>query len=616
MHKLLERQLRKSGLELTSTPDDYSAWAEFLVRIEQVITSTDQRRYLLERSIQVSSDEMQALHLKVQKTNDELNEQNLLLRKRNSEMTALNQLGFALQACKNISEVTKVIEEILPVLFPETTGQFTVFDSAAKHFEIIAAWGDNPNELTASSLTQNNCLALSSPSPHFRISEDSKEICDHLPKIGTDGFACVPLFSQGLPLGSVHIQWSGDCFGYKDNPAEFEAFQALFLVVTKSISLTTSNLFLQKSVGEREGHLLEAERDLKEVLYAVAGLEGRYTGFLAGKYRLGAVIGQGGMGEVYAATCGESGDQAAVKLIRFDSSGDLTHLSRFLREGEIGMNLNVSNVVRVFELGNVVQFGEEGQLMHPIPYIVMELLIGEDLRVLLRRERKLSLARCVKVCQQVATGIAAAHRAGIVHRDLKPQNLFLHQDGIKSDGEWKVLDFGVSTLGAGSGTLTQGAIVGTPAYMAPEQARSEEVDNQCDVYSLGAVLYRALTGTPPFSGASPAQILYEVEYRVPTRPSQVLRGIPPGVDAVLAIALAKSRADRFESMDQLSEAFSEAAAGELSLRWKKKAALILSRHPWGKQIHSLPYNLQIPQAKMNCDQETIVLDRKIKTEDI
>jgi serine/threonine-protein kinase len=168
----------------------------------------------------------------------------------------------------------------------------------------------------------------------------------------------------------------------------------------------------------------------------------------------------------------------------------------------------------------------------------------------------------------------------------------------------KVLDFGVSTLIGASGTLTQGAIIGTPAYMAPEQARSEEVDARCDVYALGAVIYRALTGVAPFRAATPAKILYDVEYRVPTRPSQLLPSLPSAVDAALGIALAKSRADRFDSTTEFGEAFAEAAAGRLSFRWESRADHVRSRYPWGARIHPVSSDERIASELVKPDTET------------
>lgn len=362
------------------------------------------------------------------------------------------------------------------------------------------------------------------------------------------------------------------------------------------VKAVTQATAAQRLAGQREGQLFEAERDLEAVLHAGAGGEGRYTGFWAGPYTLEAVIGRGAMGEVYGATDPTSGARAAVKVIHFAVLGNPLCRQRFLREGEIGADLNVPNVVRVFGVG---------QLTPEVPYIAMELLVGEDLRKMLRRDRQLRLSQCVDLCAQAAAGIDAAHRAGIVHRDVKPQNLFFHRDPSQLNAIWKVLDFGVSTLTNASGTLTQGTVVGTPAYMAPEQARAEEVDHRCDVYSLGAVLYRSLTGTAPFWGATPARILYEVEYRMPVRPSELVASLPRALDAVLGIALAKSRDDRFDSALELSEAFSEAAQQRLSPRWENQAASNLTRHPWGAQLHPDRAEREVSPAGTNPTHATV-----------
>ena len=366
------------------------------------------------------------------------------------------------------------------------------------------------------------------------------------------------------------------------------------------VKAVTQAVTAQRLAGEREGQLFEAERDLEAVLHAGAGLKGRYSGFAAGAYTLGAVIGRGAMGEVYSARDTDTGERAAVKLIHFDVIGDQLHRQRFLREGEIGANLNVPNIVRVFS---------SGQVTAEVPYIAMELLSGDDLRALLRKERRLNLSQCTDLCLQVGAGLDAAHRAGIVHRDIKPQNLFLHQDPSSLDGVWKVLDFGVSMLIGAGGTLTQGAIVGTPAYMAPEQARSNQVDHRCDIYGLGAVLYRAVTGVAPFWGATPARILYDVEYRMPERPSQLVPSLPRELDSVLGIALAKSREDRFDSTKELSEAFSAAVTRNLGQHWEDRASAILGRHPWGAQIHPKDTQDSSPSLAPPISQKTVASER-------
>ena len=333
----------------------------------------------------------------------------------------------------------------------------------------------------------------------------------------------------------------------------------------------------QRLAGEREGQLLEAERELEAVLHGGAGVPGRYTGYTAGSHKLGPIIGRGAMGEVYAARHGDTNQRVAVKIIRWDGLDDPDRRERFLREGRIGGDLNVPNVTRVFEVGEIDEH---------TPYIAMEMLIGEDLRARLRKERRLSLDVCRDLCRHISLGIQAAHSAGVVHRDIKPQNIFCHQATEEDSQIWKILDFGVSKLLGANGTLTQGGIIGTPSYMAPEQARSEDVDHRCDIYGLGAVLYRALTGTAPFSGESPSKILYDVVYRIAERPSRLNPELPREVDAVLSIALAKSRANRFDSISELSLAFTEAVEGRISPGLKKRANKIHRRHPWGSRLTS------------------------------
>jgi len=144
---------------------------------------------------------------------------------------------------------------------------------------------------------------------------------------------------------------------------------------------------------------------------------------------------------------------------------------------------------------------------------------------------------------------------------------------------WKILDFGVSKTG-GSGTLTKGHVVGTPAYMAPEQARGESVDHRADVYSLAAILYRAITGHPAFTGKDVPTTLYEVVYRIPTQPS-VLAQLPFDVDRVLAIGLAKRPDDRFDTALELARWFAAAAVDALDPEQRRRGDDVIARYPWG-----------------------------------
>jgi serine/threonine-protein kinase len=321
--------------------------------------------------------------------------------------------------------------------------------------------------------------------------------------------------------------------------------------------------------NEREAQLAEANQNLEHALRIGAGREGRWTGTLAGEWQLAQVIGRGAMGEIYSARHRASGAPAAVKLLNETAATNDKILERFVREGEIAGSLDVPNIVRVHEMGRI-----DGK----VPYIAMELLEGEDLARILRRRRVLPGNELDALVSQVARGLDVAHAAGIIHRDLKPHNLF------DARGVWKILDFGISTLASSTGTLTQAAVVGTPGYMSPEQARSQPVDLRCDVFSLGAVIYRAVTGRLPFIGNDTPQILFDVVYRMPQRPSEIAVGVSSDIDVVLAIAMAKRADDRFASAGELAEALSAAFRGQVDPALRQRATTILRQHPWGRAI--------------------------------
>jgi serine/threonine-protein kinase len=211
----------------------------------------------------------------------------------------------------------------------------------------------------------------------------------------------------------------------------------------------------------------------------------------------------------------------------------------------------------------------------------MELLAGTDLASLLRRRRRLPGREVIDLLRQIGRGLDAAHRLGVVHRDLKPQNLFLADT---AEGQvWKLLDFGVSRLVGADSSLTRGQAVGTPSYMSPEQARGRDVDHRADLFALGVVAYRALTGRPPFSGREVPQILYSVVHAMPPRPSEVA-DLSPAVDDVLAVAMAKRPADRFDTAAELAEALEAALAGRVALALQARADRLTLRWPWGRDV--------------------------------
>jgi len=322
-----------------------------------------------------------------------------------------------------------------------------------------------------------------------------------------------------------------------------------------------------RAIAQREALLAEARAEMEEV--AQIGGPGRYTEHVVGSYRLGVVIGRGAMGEVYEASHVDTGAIAAAKLLNPRSLAEQSHLERFLRELEIAASLDVPNVVKVLEIPTE---------RVPVPYLIMERLRGASLADILRDEPVQKPRAIAAIVREVGRGIRAAHRAGIVHRDLKPHNLFRHEPPSERP-IWKVLDFGVSKLMDQSGTLTQGAIVGTPGYMAPEQARGETANERSDLYGLGAICYRAITGRPLFSGMEVPVLLHAVVYDMPARPSSIAR-LSSVFDDVLAVALAKAPEQRFGDPDELADALDAAAEDRISDELRARAHRLYRDYPW------------------------------------
>jgi serine/threonine-protein kinase len=321
------------------------------------------------------------------------------------------------------------------------------------------------------------------------------------------------------------------------------------------------------AAAQKDALLHEARADLDRALAIDA--PGRFTDHTFGEYRLGNVIGRGGMGEVYEAFHVDTGDAAAVKLLAVRELGNPQSVERFLREVRAVRGLSSQHVVSVLAASSATD---------DIPYLVMERLRGNDLAHHLR-SGKLTLAALDEMLEQVGAAVEEAWSKGIVHRDLKPQNLFLVED--RGRPHWKVLDFGVAALEDHSGTLTQGKVVGTPAYMAPEQARGERVDHRADVYAIAAIAYRWLTGRPVVSGRDLHNALYQTVHVMPQAPSSLAAELHEDLDRVLAIGLVKDPALRFDSVKELRAALAAAANGLLDPKLRVRAAKLVEKHPWG-----------------------------------
>jgi eukaryotic-like serine/threonine-protein kinase len=323
-----------------------------------------------------------------------------------------------------------------------------------------------------------------------------------------------------------------------------------------------------RSLAHRDALLAEARHDLDQALQA--GGMGRWSEEVLGSFRLGRVIGRGAMGEVYEAERVEGGEPAAVKLLHPHVLAQADLAARFVREARIVSSLTDVHIVRVLEVSAADS---------RVPYLAMERLDGMDLTDYLREHKRMSLRNVLSMIRQVGTGLDAARSAGVVHRDLKPRNLFLAKAGGQQF--WKILDFGVARI-TGEETLTQDQIVGTPNYMAPEQANGGEVTHRSDLFAMGVIAYRTLTGRPAFEGETTAEILYKVVHTMPPRPTSVAT-LPAQIDLALAIALAKSPDDRFESAAEFAHALDAAARGRLDASLRGRAEKLLAKLDWADE---------------------------------
>jgi serine/threonine protein kinase len=270
---------------------------------------------------------------------------------------------------------------------------------------------------------------------------------------------------------------------------------------------------------------------------------------LGDRYRIEAPLARGGMGAVYRATDVRIGRPVALKVLLPDFAADVLEVARFQREATAIASLHHPGIVQVLDLGR------DGAA----PYLVMELVAGQTLSAVLSKEGKLEAWRAADVIEQALFAISAAHSAGIVHRDLKPGNVMVVPTGGRE--AVKVLDFGIAQLKTGVAytRLTQtGVILGTPAFMAPEQARGEPCDARTDVYAMGVVLWCLLTGKKAFAGRDMADVIAQVLDEVPTRADRVDPSVPPALAAVCDRALQKRPSDRFASAAD----FASALAGE------------------------------------------------------
>ena len=257
-----------------------------------------------------------------------------------------------------------------------------------------------------------------------------------------------------------------------------------------------------------------------------------------GRYRILGELGRGAMGVVYRAEDPMLNRTVAIKTINVvaDAEERAEYEKRFYQEAKAAGGLSHPNVVTIYDIGHA---GD-------VVYMAMEYVEGTELRDLLLAGR-LDAVRAVDIAAQVAEGLAYAHARGVVHRDVKPANIM-----VPRDGPAKIMDFGIARMRASDVKTQTGMLLGSPKYMAPEQLLGGAVDQRCDIFSLGVVLYEALTGAPPFSGADITQIMYQIVHATPPPPSAVNTRVSPMLDLIAAKALAKDPSARYQDARELA----------------------------------------------------------------
>jgi serine/threonine-protein kinase len=324
------------------------------------------------------------------------------------------------------------------------------------------------------------------------------------------------------------------------------------------------------------------------------------AGQLFGNFRIVRLIGEGGFGEVYLAENPLIDRRVAVKVLHAALAQDGELVRRFLNEARAASAIRHPNIIEVLDAGGT----PDGS-----PYILMEFLEGVSLQKRLADAGRLALAQVLNIANQAGSALAAAHAVGIVHRDLKPENLFLVPDAGAPGGERvKVLDFGIAKIkhsGAAGGTVrTQtGFIMGSPAYMSPEQCKdSADVDLRADVYSFATILYELLTGRTPYVGATGTELLIMHLTETP-RPLRALAAdVPAHVESAIMRALSRARDDRFDTVSAFLSALRGVAVGGTAILGQpSSSALSLARVPRTERIVPVQPNTTFSRSSGELD---------------
>ena len=274
---------------------------------------------------------------------------------------------------------------------------------------------------------------------------------------------------------------------------------------------------------------------------------------LGERYELGAMIGTGGMADVYLAQDVRLNRQVAIKILRSDLARDPSFVSRFNKEALSVAALNHPGIVSVYDSG------KEDSPSGAMPYIVMEYVEGKTLRELVNKGERFALNRAVEITEGILIALQYSHKNGIIHRDIKPGNIM-----ITDNGDVKVMDFGIARALADTGATMTSTwnIIGTAQYLSPEQATGTQADARSDLYSVGCLLYELLAGRPPFTGDTPVAIAYQHVSAPLTPITEIQESLNPDLNAFFSIALAKDANERYQSANAMLKDLKKLIKGE------------------------------------------------------
>jgi eukaryotic-like serine/threonine-protein kinase len=308
------------------------------------------------------------------------------------------------------------------------------------------------------------------------------------------------------------------------------------------------------------------------------------SSLIGGKYELGGLIGRGGMGSVYECRHASLGTPVAIKFIDAEYANSNDAKSRFDTEARAAATIQSKHAIQIFDHGVT----EDGR-----PYIVMELLVGEALDKRITRLGAISLPETALMIRQVARALSRAHERGIIHRDLKPENIFLVRGPDDDEDVAKVLDFGIAKIKAAPGAVgissstKTGTLLGTPFFMSPEQARGlRTVDQRSDLWSLGVIVFKCVTGVLPFDGESLGDLLVKICTSPIPVPSQVVPSLPAHLDGWMIRALDREPDHRFQTAGELADSLG-AIAG---LSFPRGVPSSGSTPDPSGYVHSSPYS--------------------------